>query len=347
MARNGFDTVLVVADGLGGELAEDGVRIVDVGKLEGRLNRFVRSAWRVGQAGRSLRASVYHMHDPELIPVGLWLKSLGYAVVFDAHEDLPKQIIGKPYIHPVARRSIALACRIFESAAIRAFDAIVGATSPITQKFAPMVPRVANVNNYPLPGELEGATDGTERRNQVCYVGGISEARGILPLVEALPLAQSGARLELAGAFSEPDVERRVHDLPGWRNVDARGFCDRSEVRAVLGRSFAGIVTLLPMPNHLESLPIKMFEYMAAGIPVIASDFPFWRRLLDGIDCAMFIDPSDPAAIAAAIDELAAEPERAAEMGRRGAEAVKNRFTWESEERTLLELYEDLLGKSP
>lgn len=344
LARAGYETFLVVADGLGDEVAEDGVRVIDLGRLTGRLNRFLRSSWRVGRAGAKLGGAIYHMHDPELIPVGLWLKARGFRVVFDAHEDVPKQIIGKPYIHPLARRTVASGFGAFEALAIRAFDAVVGATPPITEKFARLVGKVANVNNYPLAGELEGASAGSPR-NQVCYVGGISEARGIAPLVEALELTESGARLELAGTFTEADVEEHVRAQPGWARVDARGFCDRAGVREVIGRSLAGMVTLLPLPNHLESLPIKMFEYMAAGIPVVASDFPYWRKLLEGVDCALFVDPADPRAIARAIDELAADPARAQAMGRRGAEAVRERFTWAREERTLLDLYGDLLGR--
>jgi glycosyltransferase involved in cell wall biosynthesis len=344
LARAGYDTSLVVADGKGEETAEDGVRIVDVGRLEGRLNRMVRSAWRVGRAGLALDADLYHFHDPELIPVALWLKIRGCRVVFDAHEDVPKQVIGKAYLHPLARRAIAVGFGLFEALAIRALDAVVGATPSITDKFARLCARVANVNNYPLLGELDSGGGWSGKRRQICYIGGISEARGIIPLLEALAMTGPEIRLELAGEFSEREVARRAHALPGWSRVDARGFLDRTGVREVLGRSMAGMVTLLPLPNHVEALPIKMFEYMAAGIPVIASDFPLWRQIVGDHNCGLLVDPADPVAIAAAVERLLADPDEAERMGRNGQNAVDAVFNWGIEERKLLALYKDILG---
>jgi glycosyltransferase involved in cell wall biosynthesis len=92
----------------------------------------------------------------------------------------------------------------------------------------------------------------------------------------------------------------------------------------------------------MESLPLKLFEYMSAGLPVIASDFPYWRELLDPIGCAIFVDSLDPKQIAAAIDDLLADEKRAQEMGQRGAVAVRERLNWRHEETKLLALYQRL-----
>jgi glycosyltransferase involved in cell wall biosynthesis len=81
---------------------------------------------------------------------------------------------------------------------------------------------------------------------------------------------------------------------------------------------------------------------MSAGLPVIASDFPYGRVLLDPIGCAIFVDSLDPKQIAAAIDDLLADEKRAQEMGQRGAVAVRERLNWRHEETKLLALYQRL-----
>ncbi|MGB5315482.1 MAG: glycosyltransferase, partial [Robiginitalea sp.] len=104
---------------------------------------------------------------------------------------------------------------------------------------------------------------------------------------------------------------------------------------------------LQPTINYLDSIPVKMFEYMAAGIPVIASDFPYWRELLSGTDCAIFVDPDNPSEIAVAIRMLLADKKRADKMGRMGRISVEQRFNWSAEEKKLLQLYRQLLDKNP
>jgi glycosyltransferase involved in cell wall biosynthesis len=81
---------------------------------------------------------------------------------------------------------------------------------------------------------------------------------------------------------------------------------------------------------------------MAAGLPVVASDFPHWRSLLEPVECAVWVDPLDPADIASAADGLLADEDRAREMGRRGAAAVRERFNWQHEAPKLVDLYERL-----
>jgi glycosyltransferase involved in cell wall biosynthesis len=124
--------------------------------------------------------------------------------------------------------------------------------------------------------------------------------------------------------------------------VNELGFLDRAGVRDVMARSLAGIVTFLPLPNHLDSHPTKMFEYMSSGIPVIASDFPLWRTIVEGNHCGVCVDPLDPGAIAAAIDYLADHPDIARSMGDKGRKAVLEKYNWDVESKKLTDLYGEL-----
>jgi glycosyltransferase involved in cell wall biosynthesis len=282
------------------------------------------------------------VHDPELLPAALRLKRRGKTVLYDAHEDLPLQLLGKPYLAPWARRAAALAATRYLRHACPRLDGVVAATPHIRDWFLPLQPRTIDVNNYPRLEEFTPGPAWEARPVQACYVGGLSEIRGIRELVRACELLRSPARLALAGDFSEPALAAQMRTAPGWRRVDAHGRLGREAVAALLGQSRAGLVTLHPLAHHRDALPVKLFEYMAAGIPVIASDFAGWRAIVDGARCGLCVDPLEPSAIAAAIDYLLDHPELASRMGDNGRQAVAAHYNWHTESHKLISFYEQL-----
>ena len=341
LAGAGHNVLLIVADGLGEE-EKDGVRILDVGRSRSRLDRLLRTSRRVLERAIKIDADIYHLHDPELLPIGLVLKRRGKRVIFDAHEDLPRQILSKPYLSPAIRRPVSAGAAVFERLACRQLDRVVTATPAIRNKFLSVGIAAIDVNNFPLPGELEADVPTCGKAKEICYVGGIAAMRGIREVVAALTLCKSGARLNLAGSFAEKHVKTDVVKSPGWKSVNELGFLSRPEVKAVLGRSIAGIVTFLPAPNHIEAQPNKMFEYMSAGLPVIASHFPLWREIVEGNECGICVDPTVPSSIAAAIDQLVGDPDLARKMGENGRSAVYERYNWGAEKKKLVALYDRL-----
>jgi glycosyltransferase involved in cell wall biosynthesis len=125
--------------------------------------------------------------------------------------------------------------------------------------------------------------------------------------------------------------------------VQAHGHLDRIGVQQVLRRAMAGLVTLHPVVNYLDALPVKMFEYMAAGLPVIASRFPLWQDIVEGNQCGVCVDPGNPAAIAAAIDHFCRHPHIARRMGENGRRAIHTRYNWGSEADKLAAFYDAVL----
>jgi glycosyltransferase involved in cell wall biosynthesis len=333
---------LVGADGKGTE-GRDGVSILDAGARAGRLRRMLQSAPGVSRLGLQQDADVYHLHDPELLPSALWLKGRGKPVIYDAHEDLPRQVMSKPYLPASVRGLVSAATGALERLICRRLDLVVAATPSIRNRFAAEGIPAEVVNNFPIVGELEAdPSSRTERTRSVCYVGSITGIRGIEELIASLSRCRSGARLTLAGEFTDRGLRDAVASLPGWGEVDEIGFVSRARLRAVLASSMAGLVTFLPAPNHIEAQPNKMFEYMSAGLPVIASNFQLWREIIEGNECGICVDPADPTAIAAAIDRFVDDPTMARLMGENGRRAVNERYNWEGEKQKLLEIYEKL-----
>ena len=344
LAHAGYDVCLLAP----AEKAErvDGVDIVPIGgDKKGRLHRTTVLWWRALRKAVAAQADVYHFHDPELIPLGLLLKVFTRArVVYDIHEDYPQQILSKAWIPTGFHRPVAAGMALLERLAAGVFDGLAAATPDIASRFPPS--KTMTMHNFPRLEEL--AISGgdvlpyAERPNRVVYLGGISTIRGAFEMVKAVELTKFPVELMVAGKFESEKLKNELSAFPGWKRTRFLGWLNRSEVREVLGQSRLGLVLLHPLLRHKRSLPNKLFEYMAAGIPFVASDFPLWRELGEG--AGLFVDPLDPQAIAEAIDWLLAHPDEAEAMGRRGRELVSKKYNWDLEAHKLLQLYERLLS---
>jgi len=336
-----YEVSLVVADGNGNE-TKNNVNIVDIGaKIGGRLSRMTKTVNKVFKKAVELDVDIYHLHDPELIPIGLKLKKLGKKVIFDSHEDVPKQMLGKPYLNPPLRRLIGAVFGMYESYACAKFDAIIAATPYIRDKFLEINLNTVDINNFPLLEELVNASEWEKKQNEVAYVGGIAKIRGIEEVVQALGYTNE-IRLNLAGEFSEASVEVSVKNYAAWSKVNELGFLNRAQVGGVLAKSKVGLVTFHPLPNHIDAQPNKMFEYMSAGLPIITSNFPLWREIVEGNECGLCVNPLNPKAIGEAIQYLIDNPAQAERMGGNGRKAVESKFNWPVEEKKLLDLYKGL-----
>jgi glycosyltransferase involved in cell wall biosynthesis len=345
LAQSGYEVVLVAPHER--DEVVHGVGIRAIPKLGGRISRMTRSAWHVYREAISQDADIYHFHDPELIPAGLLLRARGKQVIYDVHEDLPRDIESKVYLPVCLRRPIAWVTEYIEDAAARCFTALVAATPTIGGRLSRQNSNTIVVNNFP---DLEEFTSDLwnwdERELSIAYIGGITEQRGIRELISAMELVNPNipAKLVLAGHFSPDGLIRDLSLLPGWKNIEWLGFFGRKQVANLLARVRAGLVVLHPEPNFVSSQPTKLYEYMAAGIPVVASDFPLWREIVKVAGCGLLVDPCDPTAIAEAITYLLTHPEESQEMGRRGRAAVEKRYSWKNEQANLIRLYTGLLN---
>ncbi len=345
LAKAGHDVTLVAQH----ERDEiiDGVKVKALPHPKNRLRRWTAMIWRVYREAARRNADVYHFHDPELIPVGVWLSLRGQRVIYDAHEDVPNTFPYKRYIPAFARKLLGwLAGRVELMAAPR-FAGVVAATPTIAKRFYSQNANTVVVRNFPVLEEFargpELAWD--ERPHLIVYVGSMFQERGFREAIAATSLlpGRLDARLAFAGLIP-PGLREEVVRLPGSERAELLGILGRKEVRTLLGRARVGLVLLHPVPNFVNALPVKLFEYMCAGVPVVASDFPLWREIVESSGCGLLVDPLDSKEIARAIEYLLTHPEKAQEMGARGRAAVKARYNWNTEERQLLALYNSQLA---
>jgi len=338
------EVALFVQDGKGDESdAIDGVLVHDTGAPEkGRLRRMTYGAWRMFKAVRKARPEIAHFHDPELLPWALLLKIRGTKVIYDMHEDLELQIKHKPYLSKWVKAVLSFLVSGIEKQAMRIADGnIVVVPDCFERKEGRNLTLVANFPSLKEFDEINAEQAGDD----FVYVGSITRPRGIIEIIQAMSLLEaSSSRLVIMGPFDTKTLEAEAQSTQGWEQVDYLGWSSRETVTAELARARGGLVLLHPTPQYVISYPVKMFEYMAAGLPVIASDFPLWREIVDGNKCGLLVDPLDPQAIATAMQWLIDHPDEAAEMGRQGRKAVENTYTWESESEKLVALYKTLLA---
>lgn len=346
-AFNG-EVALYVQDGLGDEADPgEGYRIVDTGPRLSRLPRMIIGGWRMFRAVARARPRVAHFHDPELLPWAMLLRLSGIKVVYDVHEDVPQQVKHNPRLPWLAQRLLPPFVSLAEGIGAVLLNGFVVPTQTIFRRFP--AHKTVLVRNFPLLEELQSPspTPMRDRPLEFTYVGAISEVRNIYAMIEAVARTQPPARLRLAGRFAVAETEERAKAMPEWSSVRFEGWKSREGVASILADGRAGLVLLKPVAHEMLTLPIKLFEYMAAGLPVISSDFPVWREIVESADCGLMVDPLDLDAMTAAMQWILDNPDQAEAMGDRGRRAVEDHYNWEPEGAALVAFYRDRLGMVP
>ncbi len=330
-----YNVSLIVADGKGDAILNN-IKIYDIGlRHSSRIRRMIFTSRMAYRKALELDCKVYHFHDPEFLFHAWKLAKNGRKIIYDVHEDLPKQILSKDYIHFLFRKLLAKTIRIIENHVSSQLDAVITVTPTINKRFCKLNKHSIIINNYPFL--LDVTPVQYNDRQGLCYVGVINRIRGIKEILSSLKNIET--TLNLAGDFESDEIKEELMKDKSWGKVDYFGNVSSDKVIDILRKSEIGIVTFLPVPNHIEAQPNKMFEYMAASLPLIASDFPLWKEIVEGNNCGICVNPDSPEDISEAIEFLLLNKEKAAIMGNNGAEAVRNKYNWNSEKKKLLTLY--------
>ncbi|MGI8959166.1 MAG: glycosyltransferase family 4 protein [Bryobacteraceae bacterium] len=298
--------------------------------------------WMMIRLALRLRSRVFLFHDPELFGVGLVLRLLGKKVVYDCHENLPAQVLQKSWIPRPLRRPASALAWLIEWFGSRLLSGVAVARDAVLPRF-PKNRRIS-IRNFPTEQALKSA-EGLPidlRENIVIYAGGLGRVRGIAELLEAFRhIRPDEAELWLAGIFHDKAFQDEIlKDLPS--NIKWLGWLEHPQVLALYPSVKIGINLLYPTPSHKNSQPIKLYEYLAAGIPVIASNFPEFNELLEG--CGVQVDPKNPAEIERAIRDLLSDPARLSEMSKIGRDRVLTSYSWKGEGVRLVDFCNQLRG---
>ena len=347
LARAGFAVTLL------GQSAPD--RIIDGVKFKPLPPRPpAHRAWRrwfrlpaVWWCARRERADAYLLHDPELTLVGLLLKLERRRVVYDVHEHVPFAILDKEWIPRALRRPAAWAYDRYERTIASQFDAIIAAYEQIAERFPNANPVI--IRNLPERAQWQPATPGRTTTNGgviAIYAGAVQADRCILELVRAANLLDPALRLEMwiVGRFAREDYAQEIAQEVA-RHADSRvrliGQVPHEDMPALLAQAHMGLMSLRPQPNQERNWPIKLFEYMAAGLPILTTDNPFWLQLAGA--CAFPVDITQPEDIARGLTILASDAARRTEMGRAALARVAELDAWEDQAAQLVAPFSRLI----
>jgi glycosyltransferase involved in cell wall biosynthesis len=347
LVRAGYDVTLIARH----DKAEvvDGVRVVPLPQPKNRLHRATGVLWRLYRLAVREDADVYHFHDPELMIVGLLLKLRGKKVIWDAHEHYPNSILDKFYIWKPLRVVTARSFDLFERAVVRFFDYVIYTTPSVGARYATMKVRSGRVENYPIVKSAE--TIQRQPQDKIIYLGGMSRIRGLVEVVEAFALVVRKYphwQLCLVGSCRPASLEGELRDVARELGVEANvqfvAWVPYEEKEKLSSQASMGVITYLPHPNNTSCLPNKLFDYMLVGLPVIASNFPLYREVVEASRCGLLVDAAKPPEIAAAMEYLIEHPDEARQMGENGRRAVLEKYNWEKESQQLLRIYDTVLG---
>lgn len=350
LARAGYDVTLIAQHDQ--DEIVNGVKIIGLPRPRNRLHRITWLTLKVFWLALKQRADVYHFHPPELLPIGILLKlCTRKKVIYDVHEDWPNEIRTREWIPPVLRRIAARAFGSFERTCARFIDGIILAGDAVRNL---SLAKATVIHNYPPLEYFKNLDKGIEKKRVerdnyiLIFAGGLVGIRGIYEMIEAIEFASKHYRvkLRLLGKFVDTTTEARTRALQGFSQAELIGLVPYGDIPKYLSAADVGLILFHPLPNHVESRPNKLFEYMAAGLPVIASNFPLWKEIVEGNQCGLTVDPLNPREIAQTIEYLLNHPEERQRMGENGRKAVLEKYNWEREAEKLLALYQTLVAEA-
>jgi glycosyltransferase involved in cell wall biosynthesis len=324
-----------------------GIHIIPFKRFKNKLLRVLLTWFLMFFKAMRVRAELYHLHDPELIPCGLLLRFMGKKVVLDIHENVAEDIFDKPWIP--AKRILYACFHFFEKKAVKRFSIILAEHS-YEPRYQAMGADLTTVLNYPdLPFFTPFAENVNRKTNRIFYMGILLESRGLQQVAEALYILKKQGNVLQFDVVGElySSLEKQMQALPFWGEVSEQihfhGRLNLEEGYAISRNAAVGMCIIQPMKNSIGSYPTKMFEYMAIGLPQVTSNFVLYQNVVEGEGSGICVNPADPAGIAAALLEIIQDAAKSESMRRKGLMAAA-KYPWSGEMEKVYSLYSRLLS---
>ncbi len=348
LAGVGFD-VVHVAPGSEGSTIKSGVRILTAPAMTGIWGRILNGP-RLFLRARRVRADCYHCNEVDSWIVGVALKiTLGCKLVFDAHEAYPEHFADTRFPKALGP-FVAGAMRMVFRTLLIFTDRVVLAKESVARDYPDTSKQVLVRNYVSASYALQNAPTQTRSleniRIRIIHLGLISRARGWPELLESVAGSSKNFELFFVGQFndgSEAAFRQRAAELGMRDRFTIDEWMPFEDAFRLVCSSNIGVIAFQPgIHNHVHALPHKMFDYMVAGLPVVAPAFAVEvSRIISEADCGLLVDPSKPASLKEALEFLADHPEERARMGQNGREAVLSHYNWENEAERLEQMYRE------
>lgn len=324
------------------EKKTESVKVITVKKTGNKLFHPL-TLWRVFIEGMKQDCDVYHCHEPSSLLVAGLLKLIKQKkVIYDAHEHFPLLISENSAFPTFLRSIVRIFASIWERMLLYFADIIITVDDVLARKYRKYHDMVYVISNYP-PLTLIENFDHNDQSKQIIYVGGISKERGFYEMLHAAEIAH--VPLVCVGDFTDEknksEIIQYLKERPS-KNIFFTGRLSHPDTLKHIAQSMIGICILHPTPRFIDAVPIKLFEYMACGKPVIASDFPVVREVVEEGRCGVLVDPLNKGEISKVMQDLMNHPDIAKKMGKNGQKIVAERYNWGRMEKKLLALYESI-----
>lgn len=316
-----------------------------------KKNRPKRWSYIFQQALKS-EAKFYHFHDPELLYVAKKIKKYkpDAIIIYDMHEYFYGQISTKDWIPRLARKPVAAIVRYYERKWMKSCDGVIFAEKSYQQYFENYQGKSIDILNYPIwisKIDIEKSSLFT-----LIYVGDITEDRNVYGMLEIARLLKERStekfQLKLIGSMSDQikeSVQKMIMDYGLSEIVNYYGRVPYTEIWEHYFSAHVGLCLLKPIPNYRNSMATKLYEYMAANLPIIASDFPLWISLVETHQCGYTASPSDYNRIVELIEQLRKEKKLVIQLGKKGRKSFEENYNWENEEIKLIRFYDSFFKK--
>lgn len=350
MATHGLDVTLVCPWGIPNNTVQDGVRILTFKRVARRmwrpilvparlLRRLLPALWHV---------DIVHFHDIDLL---LWmaLVRLFRPVVYDVHENYAEEMLVRAWIPRLLRRPLYLFVRVLHIVFPQLFVNIVLAVPQQRAEFGHPRLRTILIRNYANAKLVELARDDyLERENRVLYTGGHYVENGswlLLDIAEKLIRDNVPVVVVATDRFATDEYRRRFEREIAIRNLHTLAIVPRVPSYRIMDILNSGTMAVLPsldVDKIVKSIPTRLFEYMAAGLPVVSSRVGIQADIIESTQCGVLVEPGDAKGFADAITRLSRDRALAKRLGQNGQTAFRQQYTWESQMPSLVAFYRSI-----